>query len=111
MTLAERLGHAPDARLLIVNCDDIGSSHAGLVANAPRVLQSVAAKSVRFVGEMEEISRAQSEAGLPPELFAAFAVVYEQLSRTEAARRSPEQVDGDATLEDVLMLLEEREGA
>jgi chitin disaccharide deacetylase len=28
MTLAERLGYAPDARLLIVNCDDLGSSHA-----------------------------------------------------------------------------------
>ncbi len=27
-TLAERLGHAADARLLIVNCDDLGSSHA-----------------------------------------------------------------------------------
>lgn len=27
-TLAERLGHEPDARLLIVNCDDLGSSHA-----------------------------------------------------------------------------------
>jgi chitin disaccharide deacetylase len=27
-SLAERLGHPPDARLLIVNCDDLGSSHA-----------------------------------------------------------------------------------
>ena len=27
-TLAERLGHDPAARLLIVNCDDLGSSHA-----------------------------------------------------------------------------------
>lgn len=27
-TLAERLGHAPGDRLLIVNCDDPGSSHA-----------------------------------------------------------------------------------
>ncbi len=32
-TLAERLGHAPGARLLIVNCDDIGSSHAANVAS------------------------------------------------------------------------------
>jgi predicted glycoside hydrolase/deacetylase ChbG (UPF0249 family) len=30
-TLAERLGHPPDARLLIVNCDDLGSSHAANV--------------------------------------------------------------------------------
>jgi predicted glycoside hydrolase/deacetylase ChbG (UPF0249 family) len=30
-SLAERLGHSPDARLLIVNCDDLGSSHAANV--------------------------------------------------------------------------------
>jgi hypothetical protein len=30
-TLAERLGHAPDARLLIVNCDDLGSSRSANV--------------------------------------------------------------------------------
>jgi predicted glycoside hydrolase/deacetylase ChbG (UPF0249 family) len=30
-TLAERLGHPPDARLLIINCDDLGSSHAANV--------------------------------------------------------------------------------
>jgi hypothetical protein len=27
-TLAERLGHDPEARLVILNCDDLGSSHA-----------------------------------------------------------------------------------
>jgi len=27
-SLAERLGHGPDARLVILNCDDLGSSHA-----------------------------------------------------------------------------------
>jgi predicted glycoside hydrolase/deacetylase ChbG (UPF0249 family) len=30
-SLAEALGYAPDARLLIVNCDDLGSSHAANV--------------------------------------------------------------------------------
>jgi len=30
--LAERLGHPADARLLIVNCDDVGSSHAANLA-------------------------------------------------------------------------------
>ena len=37
ITLAERLGYLPDARLLIVNCDDLGSSHAANLAIA-RVL-------------------------------------------------------------------------
>ncbi len=31
-TLAERLGHGPDDRLLIVNCDDLGSSHSANTA-------------------------------------------------------------------------------
>ena len=30
--LAERLGHAPDAKLLIVNCDDLGSTRSANVA-------------------------------------------------------------------------------
>ena len=32
LTLAERLGYAPDARLLIFNCDDLGSTRAANVA-------------------------------------------------------------------------------
>ena len=35
-SLAERLGYAPDARLLIVNCDDLGSSHVGQRRRATR---------------------------------------------------------------------------
>ncbi|MGH9297652.1 MAG: polysaccharide deacetylase family protein [Acidimicrobiales bacterium] len=31
VSLASRLGHSPDARLLIVNCDDLGSSHSANV--------------------------------------------------------------------------------
>jgi predicted glycoside hydrolase/deacetylase ChbG (UPF0249 family) len=31
-TLAERLGYGPDERLLIINCDDLGSSYAANVA-------------------------------------------------------------------------------
>ena len=32
ISLAQRLGCSPDARLLIVNCDDVGSSHSANVA-------------------------------------------------------------------------------
>ena len=32
LTLAERLGYPADARLLIVNCDDLGSSHSANLA-------------------------------------------------------------------------------
>ena len=40
--------------------------------------------------------------GLTPDLFAALATVFLQLSETEAARLEPEQVDADAGLDDVL---------
>ena len=32
MTLVERLGHEPDAKLVIINCDDLGSSRSANVA-------------------------------------------------------------------------------
>ena len=30
-TLAERLGYGPDDRVLLINCDDLGSCHAANV--------------------------------------------------------------------------------
>jgi 3-hydroxyisobutyrate dehydrogenase-like beta-hydroxyacid dehydrogenase len=101
---ALRAAHANGVLELVL--DDLGSAHSRLVAGAPRLLQSIAAKSGRYVGEMAEISLAQRDAGLAPELFAAFALVYEQLSRTGAATRPPEEIDEQARLEDVLGSLE-----
>ena len=48
-TLAERLGHAPDARLLIVNCDDIGSSHAANVASEAAMRSGLATSATLMV--------------------------------------------------------------
>ena len=48
-TLAERLGHAPDARLLIVNCDDIGSSHAANVASERAMREGLATSATLMV--------------------------------------------------------------
>ncbi|MGH9129976.1 MAG: polysaccharide deacetylase family protein [Acidimicrobiales bacterium] len=41
-TLAERLGYSPDARLLILSCDDLGSSHAANVGVYEAVRQGLA---------------------------------------------------------------------
>src|SRR5437868_8469283 len=41
-TLAERLGYPPDARLLIVNCDDLGKSHASNVGVYQALREGVA---------------------------------------------------------------------
>lgn len=47
--LAERLGHHADARLLVVNCDDLGSSHAANVAVARAIDEGVATSATLMV--------------------------------------------------------------
>ena len=48
-TLAQRLGHGPDARLLIINCDDLGSSHAANTAIHRALTQGVATSATLMV--------------------------------------------------------------
>jgi predicted glycoside hydrolase/deacetylase ChbG (UPF0249 family) len=47
--LTERLGHATDARLLIVNCDDLGSSHAANMAILRAMTEGVATSATLMV--------------------------------------------------------------
>ncbi len=48
-TLAERLGHGPDARVLIVNCDDLGSAHAANVAIYEALREGIATSASLMV--------------------------------------------------------------
>ena len=48
-TLAERLGHAPDARLVILNCDDLGLSHASNAGTYEALRQGVATSATLMV--------------------------------------------------------------
>ena len=48
-SLIQRLGHGPDARLLIVNCDDLGSSHAANLAIAAAMRHGVATSATLMV--------------------------------------------------------------
>jgi predicted glycoside hydrolase/deacetylase ChbG (UPF0249 family) len=48
-TAAERLGHPPDAKLLIVNCDDLGSSHAANVGVYDALRHGVATSATLMV--------------------------------------------------------------
>jgi predicted glycoside hydrolase/deacetylase ChbG (UPF0249 family) len=48
-SLAERLGYGPDARLLIVNCDDLGSSHSANVASFRSMVDGVATSATLMV--------------------------------------------------------------
>jgi predicted glycoside hydrolase/deacetylase ChbG (UPF0249 family) len=48
-TLAQRLGYGPDDRLLIVNCDDLGSSHAANVGCYDALREGVATSATLMV--------------------------------------------------------------
>ncbi|MGH6957306.1 MAG: ChbG/HpnK family deacetylase, partial [Caulobacteraceae bacterium] len=48
-SLAERLGYGPDARLAILNCDDIGSSHAANLASLEALETGVATSATLMV--------------------------------------------------------------
>jgi len=48
-TVAQRLGYPPDARLLIVNCDDLGSSHAANVGVYEALREGVATSASLMV--------------------------------------------------------------
>ncbi|HEX7166677.1 MAG TPA: ChbG/HpnK family deacetylase, partial [Acidimicrobiales bacterium] len=48
-SLAERLGHAPEAKLLIINCDDLGSSHAANVGIYEALRRGIATSSTLMV--------------------------------------------------------------
>jgi predicted glycoside hydrolase/deacetylase ChbG (UPF0249 family) len=48
-TLVERLGYPPDAKLLIINCDDLGSSHAANVGVYEAVRSGVATSASLMV--------------------------------------------------------------
>ncbi|HSA80609.1 MAG TPA: ChbG/HpnK family deacetylase, partial [Geminicoccaceae bacterium] len=48
-SLAERLRYGPDDRLLIVNCDDLGSSHSANVATFRSIVSGVATSATLMV--------------------------------------------------------------
>jgi predicted glycoside hydrolase/deacetylase ChbG (UPF0249 family) len=49
LTLAERLGYASDDRLLIINCDDLGSSHSANVAAFRSLTYGVATSATLMI--------------------------------------------------------------
>jgi predicted glycoside hydrolase/deacetylase ChbG (UPF0249 family) len=103
-TLAERLGHEPDARLVIINCDDLGSSHAANLGVYEAVRRGVATSATLMVPcpwAREAASRYRGEdVGVHLTLNAEY-----DLYRWGPITHAPSLVDGDGgfprTLEDV----------
>ena len=103
-TLAERLGYPPEARLLIVNCDDLGLSHAANVGVYQALREGVATSASLMVPcpwAREAAARYRGEdVGVHLTLNAEH-----DLYRWGPITHSPSLLDGDGgfprTLEDV----------
>ena len=63
--LVQRLGHFPDDRLLIVNCDDLGSSHSANMATYQAMTQGIATSATLMVPCPWAREAAEMFAGLP----------------------------------------------
>lgn len=61
-----------------------------------------ASKAHRYVGEMQEISATQADAGLPASLFAALAEVYAEIATHPLAQTDAEAVAPDISIAEVL---------
>jgi 3-hydroxyisobutyrate dehydrogenase-like beta-hydroxyacid dehydrogenase len=97
---AQAIRSADHYDVLATVLDDLRSSGYDMV----RDVAVAATKAHRYVPEMREISIAQAQAGLTPELFAAFAEVYAQMATTPLADDDPESV-GDVTAAEVVRRL------
>jgi 3-hydroxyisobutyrate dehydrogenase-like beta-hydroxyacid dehydrogenase len=106
--LAQALLAAQANGVLEYVVSDLRAGAPELVANIERRLASAAAKSARYVGEMQEIAATQTAAGLTPLLFEAMADVYTAMARTQLATKNPDEVPPDLALENVLEQLVER---
>jgi predicted glycoside hydrolase/deacetylase ChbG (UPF0249 family) len=103
-SLAERLGYRPEDRLLIVNCDDLGSSHAANVGCYESLREGVATSATLMVPcpwAREAASRYRGEdVGVHLTLNAEW-----DLYRWGPITRAPSLLDGDGgfprTVEDV----------
>jgi len=106
--LAQALRAAQANDVLEIVLDDLRRHYPDLIDNAPRLLQSIAAKSGRYVAEMEEIAASQERVGLGSDLFTALAVLYRGISESDLAETAPEDVDPTVPLGQLLARLGSR---
>lgn len=81
------------------------NSQPQLLERMERGLPGMPAKSRRWVGEMEEISKTFAEAGLTPAILSGAADMYRLVGDTELADRNPEDPDPPPPLEEMIAAL------
>ena len=82
-------------------------SQADRLESLGRSLQSVPSKSRRWVGEMEEIARTFGSLGLTPKILEGAADLYRFVGSNPVSDETPETIDRQRTLEQLISLLAE----
>ena len=72
-----------------------------------RSLQSVPSKSRRWVGEMEEIAKTFGSLGLTPKILEGAADLYRFVGKNPIADETPETIDRNRTLKQLIQILAE----
>ena len=93
-TLAERLGYPADARLLIINCDDLGMTYAGNVGVYDALRNGVATSATLMVPCPWARDAAQQYRGEPVGVHLTLNAEYETY-RWGPITHSPSLLDGD----------------
>jgi hypothetical protein len=103
-TLAERLGHDPDDRLLIINCDDLGSTYAANVACYEALRKGLATSATLMVPAPWAREAAARYLGEDIGVQLTLNAEYD-LNRWGPITHAPSLLDGDGgfprTIEDV----------
>ncbi len=103
-TLAERLGYAPDAKLLLINCDDLGLTHASNVGTYDALRSGVASSATLMVPCPWARDAAQAHRGEAVGVHLTLNAEHETY-RWGPLTHSPSLLDGDGgfprTVEDV----------
>ena len=105
--LAQALRTAHALGVLEPVLDDLAETGMADPARTGTTLGRASAKAWRYVAEMDEIAATQASVGLPPDLFAALAVVYAELAEVAVAP-APEDVPYGASLAETLTRLAPR---
>ncbi len=82
-------------------------SQADRLDSLSRGLQSIPSKSKRWVGEMEEIAKTFGSLGLTPKILEGAADLYRFVGGNPVSDETPETIDRDRTLEQLIRMLAE----
>lgn len=85
------------------------SSQKDRYESLSRSLQSVPSKSKRWIGEMEEIAKTFGDLGLTPKILEGAADIYRFVGNNPVADETPETIDRNRTLENLIQILAEYE--